>query len=236
MSKKRTIDTKVQKFIADRKNHRHALDTYIRANYTDYSFDDGIKKEGEYLALEEYIYGRTYHMCSTYAWCNSRLFTTEDEAAFKVAADPMTWLKKHIEHLSESNDSLEHDLQREASIDKYRAERVAYDEKAKEPEIEKYKRFIASLPKGKHKYVKLTVEVDGKRFTGGYEAMALRFCCPHRPNSWLSKEGFRYPDESNRFTEFLSEIGHLNNEDILFTNVVEIAAFRGDKIFWKKES
>ena len=122
--------------LADWHKLKDALTAFIRANYTNYSFDDTIKKVGEYLALEEYIYGRTYYMCSTYAWCNDRLFTTKDEAAFKAATDPMAWMENHIERLSERDENLERDLQREASIDKYRAERVAYYEKAKEPEIE----------------------------------------------------------------------------------------------------
>lgn len=129
--------------LADWYKLKDALAAFIRANYTDYSFDDAIKKEGEYLALEEYIYGRTYRMCSTYAWCNDHrmLFTTKDEAAFKASTDPMAWMQNRIERLSERDENLERDLQREASIDKYRAERVAYYEKAKEPEIEKYKSF-----------------------------------------------------------------------------------------------
>ena len=54
--------------LADWHKLKDALTAFIRANYTNYSFDDTIKKVGEYLALEEYIYGRTYYMCSTYAW------------------------------------------------------------------------------------------------------------------------------------------------------------------------
>lgn len=85
------IKTSTPAYLADWFKLKDALAAFIRANYTDYSFDDAIKKEGEYLALEEYIYGRTYQMCSTYAWCNDHrmLFTTKDEAAFKAAADPM---------------------------------------------------------------------------------------------------------------------------------------------------
>ena len=154
------IKTSTPAYLADWFKLKDALAAFIRANYTDYSFDDAIKKEGEYLALEEYIYGRTYQMCSTYAWCNDHrmLFTTKDEAAFKAAADPMAWMQNHIERLSERDENLERDLQREGSIDKYRAERVAYYEKAKEPEIEKYKSFIESLPKGKNKYVRLNTK------------------------------------------------------------------------------
>lgn len=222
--------------LADWHKLKDALTAFIRANYTNYSFDDTIKKVGEYLALEEYIYGRTYYMCSTYAWCNDRLFTTKDEAAFKAATDPMAWMENHIERLSERDENLERDLQREASIDKYRAERVAYYEKAKEPEIEKYKSFIESLPKGTNKYVKLTVEIDGKCFTGGYEAESIRYCCPHRPDAFINSHGFRYPDEFDRFCEFMNKIGHINSEPVPFSNVTEIAAFQGSKIFWKKEA
>lgn len=222
--------------LADWHKLKDALTAFIRANYTNYSFDDTIKKVGEYLALEEYIYGRTYYMCSTYAWCNDRLFTTKDEAAFKAATDPMAWMQNHIERLSERDENLERDLQREASIDKYRAERVAYYEKAKEPEIEKYKSFIESLPKGKNKCVRLTVEIDGKQFTGGYEAESIRYCCPHRPDAFIHSNGFRYPDENDRFCEFMNEIGHINSEPIPFSNVTEIAAFQGSKVFWKKEA
>lgn len=232
------IKTSTPAYLADWFKLKDALAAFIRANYTDYSFDDAIKKEGEYLALEEYIYGRTYQMCSTYAWCNEHrmLFTTKDEAAFKASADPMAWMQNHIERLSERDENLERDLQREASIDKYRAERVAYYEKAKEPEIEKYKSFIESLPKGKNKYVRLTVEIDGKQFTGGYEAESIRYCCPHRPDAFINSHGFRYPDEFDRFCEFMNEIGHINSEPVPFSNVTEIAAFQGSKIFWKKEA
>jgi hypothetical protein len=145
-------------------------------------------------------------------------------------------MQNHIERLSERDENLERDLQREASIDKYRAERVAYYEKAKEPEIEKYKSFIESLPKGKNKYVRLTVEIDGKQFTGGYEAESIRYCCPHRPDAFIHSNGFRYPDENDRFCEFMNEIGHINSEPVPFSNVTEIAAFQGSKIFWKKEA
>lgn len=126
------IKTSTPAYLADWFKLKDTLAAFIRANYTDYSFDDAIKKEGEYLAFEEYIYGRTYQMCSTYAWCNDHrmLFTTKDEAAFKASADPMAWMENHIERLSERDENLERDLQREASIDKYRAERVAYYEKA----------------------------------------------------------------------------------------------------------
>lgn len=61
------IKTSTPAYLADWFKLKDALAAFIRANYTDYSFDDAIKKEGEYLALEEYIYGRTYQMCSTYA-------------------------------------------------------------------------------------------------------------------------------------------------------------------------
>lgn len=232
------IKTSTPAYLVDWFKLKDTLAAFIRANYTDYSFDDAIKKEGEYLALEEYIYGRTYQMCSTYAWCNDHrmLFTTKDEAAFKASADPMAWMQNHIERLSERDENLERDLQREASIDKYRAERVAYYEKAKEPEIEKYKSFIESLPKGKNKYVKLTVEIDGKQFTGGYETESIRYCCPHRPDAFIHSNGFRYPDENDRFCEFMNEIGHINSEPVPFSNVTEIAAFQGSKIFWKKEA
>ena len=98
------IKTSTPAYLADWFKLKDALAAFIRANYTDYSFDDAIKKEGEYLALEEYIYGRTYQMCSTYAWCNDHrmLFTTKDEAAFKAAADPMAWMQNHIERSSKA--------------------------------------------------------------------------------------------------------------------------------------
>lgn len=57
------IKTSTPAYLADWFKLKDALAAFIRANYTDYSFDDAIKKEGEYLALEEYIYGRTYQMC-----------------------------------------------------------------------------------------------------------------------------------------------------------------------------
>lgn len=119
-----------------------------------------------------------------------------------------------------------------------RAEKEAKEaeEREKEPEIEKYKSFIESLPKGKNKYVRLTVEIDGKQFTGGYEAESIRYCCPHRPDAFIHSNGFRYPDENDRFCEFMNEIGHINSEPVPFSNVTEIAAFQGSKIFWKKEA
>lgn len=67
-------------------------------------------------------------------------------------------------------------------------------------------------------------------------AESIRYCCPHRPDAFIHSNGFRYPDENDRFCEFMNEIGHINSEPVPFSNVTEIAAFQGSKIFWKKEA
>lgn len=103
-------------------------------------------------------------------------------------------------------------------------------------EYKEHSNDIESLPKGTNKYVKLTVEIDGKCFTGGYEAESIRYCCPHRPDAFINSHGFRYPDEFDRFCEFMNEIGHINSEPVPFSNITEIAAFQGSKIFWKREA
>lgn len=34
----------------------------------------------------------------------------------------------------------------------------------------------------------------------------------------------------------MNKIGHINSEPVPFSNVTEIAAFQGSKIFWKREA
>lgn len=50
------IKTSTPAYLADWFKLKDALAAFIRANYTDYSFDDAIKKEGEYCPRRVHLW------------------------------------------------------------------------------------------------------------------------------------------------------------------------------------
>lgn len=87
--------------------------------------------------------------------------------------------------------------------------------------------------------VKVTLDIDGKQFVGSFDSKFFGYTGANLDEAILPEAGFKYPDSFEGYYEFLKDNGiNIECKDGMFpfTFVKEIAAFRGDKIFWKREA
>lgn len=83
------------------------------------------------------------------------------------------------------------------------------------------------------------MDIDGKQFVGSFDSKFFGYTGANLDEAILPEAGFKYPDSLRGYYEFLKD-NKINIECkdgmFPFAFVKEIAAFRGDKIFWKREA
>ena len=159
------------------------------------------------------------------------------DAIVLFLANPSEWAKEYVEKmLKEQEWSLKH-IRRQVSIDRYKEQKLAEYKKTPSEDLIQAKLFHDSVPKSG--YVKVTLDVDGKQFVGGFDSKFFGYTGANLDEAILPGAGFKYPDSFEGYYEFLRD-NKINVECkynmFPFAFVKEIAAFRGDKIFWKREA
>lgn len=138
--------------------------------------------------------------------------------------------------LKEQEWSLKH-IRRQVSIDRYKEQKLAEYKKTPSKDLIQAKLFHDSVPKSGQ--VKVTLDIDGKQFVGSFDSKFFGYAGTNLDEAILPEAGFKYPDSFTGYYEFLRD--NKINVDCKynmfpFAFVKEIAAFRGDKIFWKKDA
>ena len=119
----------------------------------------------------------------------------------------------------------------------YKEQKLAEYKKAPSEDLIQAKLFHDSVPKSGQ--VKVTLDIDGKQFVGSFDSKFFGYTGANLDEAILPEAGFKYPDSFEGYYEFLKDNGiNIECKDGMFpfTFVKEIAAFRGDKIFWKREA
>lgn len=138
--------------------------------------------------------------------------------------------------LKEQEWSLKH-IRRQVSIDRYKEQKLAEYKKTPSKDLIRAKLFHDSVPKSGQ--VKVTLDIDGKQFVGSFDSKFFGYTGTNLDEAILPGAGFKYPDSFTGYYKFLRD--NKINVDCKynmfpFAFVKEIAAFRGDKIFWKREA
>ena len=184
-------------------------------------------------AKYEFVFGRKHHMFNNISFDPA----SSCDAIVLFLANPSEWAKEYVEKmLKEQEWSLKH-IRRQVSIDRYKEQKLAEYKKTPSEDLIQAKLFHDSVPKSG--YVKVTLDVDGKQFVGGFDSKFFGYTGANLDEAILPGAGFKYPDSFEGYYEFLRD-NKINVECkynmFPFAFVKEIAAFRGDKIFWKREA
>ena len=143
--------------------------------------------------------------------------------------------KEYVEKMLEEQEwSLKH-IRRQVSIERYKEQKLAEYKKAPSEDLIQAKLFHDSVPKSGQ--VKVTLDIGGKQFVGSFDSKFFGYTGANLDEAILPEAGFKYPDSFEGYYEFLKDNGiNVECKDGMFpfAFVKEIAAFRGDKIFWKR--
>ena len=152
-------------------------------------------------------------------------------------ANQSEWAKEYVEKMLEEQEwSLKH-IRRQVSIDRFKEQKLAEYKKTPSKDLIQAKLFHDSVPKSGQ--VKVTLDIDGKQFVGGFDSKFFGYTGANLDEAILPEAGFKYPDSFEGYYKFLKDNGiNIECKDGMFpfTFVKEIDAFRGDKIFWKREA
>ena len=211
------------------------VENHIRETFTDCYVDTDVEEMGTAEAKYEFVFGRKHHMFNNISFTANP--TSSSDAIVLFLANPSEWVKEYVEKmLKEQEWSLKH-IRRQVSIDRYKEQKLAEYKKTPSKDLIQAKLFHDSVPKSGQ--VKVTLDIDGKQFVGSFDSKFLGYTGTNLDEAILPGAGFKYPDSFTRYYEFLRD--NKINADCKynmfpFAFVKEIAAFRGDKIFWKREA
>ena len=162
---------------------------------------------------------------------------SSSDAIVLFLANQSEWAKEYVEKMLEEHEwSLKH-IRRQVSIERYKEQKLAEYKKTPSEDLIQAKLFHDSVPKSGQ--VKVTLDIDGKQFVGSFDSKFFGYTGANLDEAILPEAGFKYPDSFEGYYEFLKDNGiNIKCKDGMFpfTFVKEIAAFRGDKIFWKREA
>lgn len=162
---------------------------------------------------------------------------SSSDAIVLFLANQSEWAKEYVEKMLEEHEwSLKH-IRRQVSIERYKEQKLAEYKKTPSEDLIQAKLFHDSVPKSGQ--VKVTLDIDGKQFVGSFDSKFFGYTGANLDEAILPEAGFKYPDSFEGYYEFLKDNGinvECKSEMFPFTFVKEIAAFRGDKIFWKREA
>ena len=162
---------------------------------------------------------------------------SSSDAIVLFLANQSEWAKEYVEKMLEEHEwSLKH-IRRQVSIERYKEQKLAEYKKTPSEDLIQAKLFHDSVPKSGQ--VKVTLDIDGKQFVGSFDSKFFGYTGANLDEAILPEAGFKYPDSFEGYYEFLKDNGiNIECKDGMFpfTFVKEIAAFRGDKIFWKREA
>ena len=209
------------------------VENHIRETFTDCYVDTDVEEMGTAEAKYEFVFGRKHHMFNNISFDPA----SSCDAIVLFLANPSEWAKEYVEKmLKEQEWSLKH-IRRQVSIDRYKEQKLAEYKKTPSEDLIQAKLFHDSVPKSG--YVKVTLDVAGKQFVGGFDSKFFGYTGANLDEAILPGAGFKYPDSFEGYYEFLRD-NKINVECkynmFPFAFVKEIAAFRGDKIFWKREA
>lgn len=211
------------------------VENHIRETFTDCYVDTDVEEMGTAEAKYEFVFGRKHHMFNNISFTANP--TSSSDAIVLFLANPSEWVKEYVEKmLKEQEWSLKH-IRRQVSIDRYKEQKLAEYKKTPSKDLIQAKLFHDSVPKSGQ--VKVTLDIDGKQFVGSFDSKFLGYTGTNLDEAILPGAGFKYPDSFTGYYEFLRD--NKINVDCKynmfpFAFVKEIAAFRGDKIFWKREA
>ena len=211
------------------------VENYICKTFTDCYVDTDVKEMGTAGAKYEFVFGKKYHMFNNISITANP--TSSSDAIALFLANQSEWVKEYVEKAPEEQEwSLEH-IRRQVSIEKYKEQKLAEYKKTPSEDLIQAKLFHDSVPKSG--YVKVTLDIGRKQFVGAFDSKFFGYAGANLDEAILPDAGFKYPDSSDRYYEFLRD-NEINVEckDSMFpfAFVKEIAAFRGDKVFWKREA
>jgi hypothetical protein len=211
------------------------VENHIRETFTDCYVDTDVEEMGTAEAKYEFVFGRKHHMFNNISFTANP--TSSSDAIVLFLANPSEWVKEYVEKmLKEQEWSLKH-IRRQVSIDRYKEQKLAEYKKTPSKDLIQAKLFHDSVPKSGQ--VKVTLDIDGKQFVGSFDSKFFGYTGTNLDEAILPGAGFKYPDSFTGYYEFLRD--NKINVDCKynmfpFAFVKEIAAFRGDKIFWKREA
>jgi hypothetical protein len=209
------------------------VENHIRETFTDCYVDTDVEEMGTAEAKYEFVFGRKHHMFNNISFDHA----SSCDAIVLFLANPSEWAKEYVEKmLKEQEWSLKH-IRRQVSIDRYKEQKLAEYKKTPSEDLIQAKLFHDSVPKSGQ--VKVTLDIDGKQFVGSFDSKFLGYTGTNLDEAILPGAGFKYPDSFTGCYEFLRDNKinvDCNYNMFPFAFVKEIAAFRGDKIFWKREA
>lgn len=185
--------------------------------------------------IDEYDYSDLHHMFNNISFTANPI--SSSDAIVLFLANQSEWAKEYVEKMLEEQEwSLKH-IRRQVSIERYKEQKLAEYKKTPSEDLIQAKLFHDSVPKSGQ--VKVTLDIDGKQFVGSFDSKFFGYTGANLDEAILPEAGFKYPDSFEGYYEFLKDNGiNIECKDGMFpfTFVKEIAAFRGDKIFWKREA
>lgn len=189
------------------------VENYIRKTFTDCYVDTDIKETGTAEAKYEFVFGKKRHMFNNISFTANPI--SSSDAIVLFLANQSEWAKEYVEKMLEEQEwSLKH-IRRQVSIERYKEQKLAEYKKAP------------------------SLDIDEKQFVGSFDSKFFGYTGANLDEAILPEAGFKYPDSFEGYYEFLKDNGiNIECKDGMFpfTFVKEIAAFRGDKIFWKREA
>ncbi len=214
------------------------VENYIRKTFTDCYVDADVKEMGTAGAKYEFVFGEKHHMFNNISFTANP--TSSSDTIVLFLANQIEWAKEYVEKmLKEQEWSLKH-IRRQVSIDRYKEQKLAEYKKTPSKDLIRAKLFHDSVPKSGQ--VKVTLDIGGKQFVGGFDSKFFSYAEVNLDEAILPEAGFKYPDSFEgyyNYYKFLKD-NEINVECkdgmFPFAFVKEIAAFRGDKIFWKREA
>lgn len=214
---------------------RDEVESYIRETFTDYYVDTDVKEMGTAGAKYEFVFGKKYNMFNNISFTANPTSSSDTIALFLT--NQSEWAKEYVEKMLEEHEwSLKH-IRRQVSIERYKEQKLAEYKKTPSEDLIQAKLFHDSVPKSGH--VKVTLDIGGKQFVGGFDSKFFGYTGANLDEAILPEAGFKYPDSFEGYYEFLKN-NEINVECkagmFLFAFVKEIAAFQGNKIFWKREA
>lgn len=211
------------------------VENYIRKTFTDCYVDTDIKETGTAEAKYEFVFGKKHHMFNNISFTANPI--SSSDAIVLFLANQSEWAKEYVEKMLEEHEwSLKH-IRRQVSIERYKEQKLAEYKKTPSEDLIQAKLFHDSVPKSGQ--VKVTLDIDGKQFVGSFDSRFFGYTGANLDEAILPEAGFKYPDSFEGYYEFLKDNGiNIECKDGMFpfAFVKEIAAFRGNKIFWKREA
>ena len=211
------------------------VENYIRKTFTDCYVDTDIKETGTAEAKYEFVFGKKRHMFNNISFTANPI--SSSDAIVLFLANQSEWAKEYVEKMLEEQEwSLKH-IRRQVSIERYKEQKLAEYKKAPSEDLIQAKLFHDLVPKSGQ--VKVTLDIGGKQFVGSFDSKFFGYTGANLDEAILPEAGFKYPDSFEGYYEFLKDNGiNVECKDGMFpfAFVKEIAAFRGDKIFWKREA